>query len=34
MPWLDVPTLWLSLMLLPFGLVVGSFCNVLIHRLP
>lgn len=34
MPWLDVPTLLLSLLLLPFGLVVGSFCNVLIHRLP
>ncbi len=34
MPWLDVPTHLLSLLLLPFGLVVGSFCNVLIHRLP
>lgn len=34
MPWLDVPTHLLSLMFLPFGLVLGSFCNVLIHRLP
>jgi prepilin signal peptidase PulO-like enzyme (type II secretory pathway) len=34
MPFLDLPTLQLSLLLLPFGLVVGSFCNVLIHRLP
>jgi prepilin signal peptidase PulO-like enzyme (type II secretory pathway) len=31
---LDFPTWLLSLMLAPFGLVLGSFGNVLIHRLP
>lgn len=30
----DLPPWFLSLLLLPFGLVVGSFGNVLIHRLP
>ncbi len=34
MPFLDLPTWLLSALLAPFGLVVGSFCNVLIHRLP
>ena len=34
MPFLDLPPWILSLLLTPFGLVVGSFCNVLIHRLP
>lgn len=34
MPFLDLPPWFLSLLLAPFGLVVGSFCNVLIHRLP
>ncbi|HZU52465.1 MAG TPA: prepilin peptidase [Holophagaceae bacterium] len=34
MPFLDLPPLALSALLAPFGLVVGSFCNVLIHRLP
>jgi len=31
---LDLPPWMLSLLLAPFGLVLGSFCNVLIHRLP
>lgn len=31
---LDLPPFILALFLLPFGLVIGSFCNVLIHRLP
>ena len=31
---LDLPPLAHSILLLPFGLVVGSFLNVLIHRLP
>jgi prepilin signal peptidase PulO-like enzyme (type II secretory pathway) len=31
---LQLPTWIFSLILAPFGLVVGSFCNVLIHRLP
>jgi len=30
----DLPPWFLSLLLFPFGLVVGSFGNVLIHRLP
>ena len=30
----DIPTWMLSLLLAPFGLVLGSFGNVLIHRLP
>ena len=30
----DLPPLLLSLLLFPFGLVLGSFGNVLIHRLP
>ena len=34
MPFFDVPPWLLSLLLAPFGLVVGSFGNVLIHRLP
>lgn len=34
MPFLDLPPWMLSLLLAPFGLVVGSFGNVLIHRLP
>lgn len=34
MPLLELPTWMLSLVLAPFGLVIGSFCNVLIHRLP
>jgi prepilin signal peptidase PulO-like enzyme (type II secretory pathway) len=34
MPFFDVPPWVLSLLLAPFGLVVGSFGNVLIHRLP
>ena len=34
MPTLDFPTWLLSLLLAPFGLVLGSFANVLIHRLP
>jgi len=34
MPFLDLPPLILSLFLAPFGLILGSFCNVLIHRLP
>ncbi|NTV75186.1 MAG: prepilin peptidase [Holophaga sp.] len=34
MPTFDFPTWFLSVMLAPFGLVLGSFANVLIHRLP
>ncbi|HET8901250.1 MAG TPA: prepilin peptidase, partial [Holophagaceae bacterium] len=34
MPFLDLPPLALSALLAPFGLGLGSFCNVLIHRLP
>jgi prepilin signal peptidase PulO-like enzyme (type II secretory pathway) len=34
MPFLDLPPWLLSLLLAPFGLGLGSFCNVLIHRLP
>jgi leader peptidase (prepilin peptidase) / N-methyltransferase len=34
MPSLDLPVWILSLLLAPFGLVLGSFANVLIHRLP
>jgi leader peptidase (prepilin peptidase) / N-methyltransferase len=34
MPTLDLPTFFLSVLLAPFGLVLGSFGNVLIHRLP
>jgi prepilin signal peptidase PulO-like enzyme (type II secretory pathway) len=34
MPIFDFTPLVLSILLAPFGLVVGSFCNVLIHRLP
>lgn len=30
----DLPPWFLSVLLFPFGLVVGSFANVLIHRLP
>jgi len=31
---IDLPTWFLSVLLAPFGLVLGSFGNVLIHRLP
>jgi len=34
MPTCDFPTWFLSVLLAPFGLVLGSFANVLIHRLP
>jgi leader peptidase (prepilin peptidase) / N-methyltransferase len=34
MPSIDLPPWFISLLLAPFGLVVGSFGNVLIHRLP
>jgi prepilin signal peptidase PulO-like enzyme (type II secretory pathway) len=34
MPTFDFPTWLLSLFLAPFGLILGSFANVLIHRLP
>ncbi|MDP2877735.1 MAG: prepilin peptidase [Holophaga sp.] len=34
MPSFDLPPWFLSLLLAPFGLVLGSFGNVLIHRLP
>lgn len=34
MPTVDLPPWFLSLLLAPFGLVLGSFGNVLIHRLP
>ncbi|BDU78624.1 prepilin peptidase [Mesoterricola sediminis] len=34
MPAVDFPTWFLSLVLAPFGLLLGSFANVLIHRLP
>jgi len=34
MPIFDFPTWVLSLLLAPFGLVLGSFGNVLVHRLP
>ena len=34
MPLLDLPPWLLSLLLAPFGLILGSFGNVLIHRLP
>lgn len=34
MPFLDLPPWLLSALLAPFGLGLGSFCNVLIHRLP
>jgi prepilin signal peptidase PulO-like enzyme (type II secretory pathway) len=34
MPTFDFPTWFLSVLLAPFGLVFGSFANVLIHRLP
>lgn len=31
---IDLPTWFLSVLLAPFGLILGSFGNVLIHRLP
>ena len=34
MPTFDFPTWLLSVLLAPFGLILGSFANVLIHRLP
>jgi len=34
MPTVDLPPWLLSVILAPFGLILGSFCNVLIHRLP
>lgn len=34
MPSVDLPPWLLSVLLTPFGLVLGSFANVLIHRLP
>ena len=34
MPTVDLPPWLLSVTLAPFGLILGSFCNVLIHRLP
>jgi len=34
MPFFDLPPWMLSVLLAPFGLVLGSFGNVLIHRLP
>jgi prepilin signal peptidase PulO-like enzyme (type II secretory pathway) len=34
MPLYESPTWLLSLILAPFGLILGSFANVLIHRLP
>jgi prepilin signal peptidase PulO-like enzyme (type II secretory pathway) len=34
MPAIDLPPWFLSVLLAPFGLVLGSFGNVLIHRLP
>jgi len=34
MPTFDFPTWLLTLTLAPFGLILGSFANVLIHRLP
>jgi prepilin signal peptidase PulO-like enzyme (type II secretory pathway) len=34
MPTFDFPTWLLSAFLAPFGLILGSFANVLIHRLP
>jgi len=34
MPTFDFPTWLLSVFLAPFGLILGSFGNVLIHRLP
>jgi len=34
MPIYEFPTWFVSWMLAPFGLVLGSFANVLIHRLP
>ena len=34
MPLFDLPPPALSALLAPLGLAVGSFCNVLIHRLP
>ena len=34
MPTFDFPTWFLSVILASFGLVLGSFANVLIHRLP
>ena len=34
MPSLDLPPWLLSVILAAFGLVLGSFANVLIHRLP
>ena len=34
MPTVDLPTWFLTLLLAPFGLILGSFANVLIHRLP
>jgi len=34
MPIYEFPTWFVSLMLAPFGLILGSFANVLIHRLP
>ena len=34
MPTVDLPPWMTALLLLPFGLVLGSFGNVLIHRLP
>jgi leader peptidase (prepilin peptidase)/N-methyltransferase len=34
MPAVDLPPWFLSLLLAPFGLVLGSFGNVLVHRLP
>ena len=34
MPAIDFPPWFLSILLAPFGLILGSFANVLIHRLP
>jgi prepilin signal peptidase PulO-like enzyme (type II secretory pathway) len=34
MPIYDFPTWFIAVLLTPFGLVFGSFANVLIHRLP
>ncbi len=34
LPFVDLPPIVLTVLLAPFGLIIGSFCNVLIHRLP
>ena len=34
MPWAALPELWIHVLIVLLGLIFGSFCNVLIYRLP